>query len=150
MLENIRSKYILEKIFDYLKNKRKLKIIKCNKKILDDLNISKEDFQIYKTIKEFNQKYSTNIEDIDIKELNLEYKNLNNNGLECLTKIKFKNLKSLDLGCTHITDIKFLENLNLENLEQLHLDYNKITNIQLLENLNLQQLKDLDVCNTGF
>ena len=46
MLENIRSKYILEKIFDYLKNKRKLKIIKCNKKILGDLNISKEDFQI--------------------------------------------------------------------------------------------------------
>ena len=71
MLENIRSKYILQKIFDYLKNKKKLRIIKRNKKILDDLNISKDDFQKYKTLKEFNKKYSTLystfIDDIDTK-----------------------------------------------------------------------------------
>ena len=74
MLNNIKSKYIVNIIFQNLKNKRKLNIIKNNKKMLDILNITKDDFQLYRYLKEFNKKYNLNIEDIDIKELNLTNK----------------------------------------------------------------------------
>ena len=40
MLENVKSKYILKEIFENLKNKRKLKIIKYNKRIRLRLNIN--------------------------------------------------------------------------------------------------------------
>ena len=71
MLDNVTSKYILNEIFDQIKNKRKLNIIKYNKKIKEKLNISKEDFEIYIVLQEFNNVYHTNLDDIDIEELNL-------------------------------------------------------------------------------
>ena len=71
MLDNVMSKYIVKEIFENIKNKRKLNIIKCNKKIKMKLDINKKDFEIYITLKEFNNKYNINIEDIDIKELKL-------------------------------------------------------------------------------
>jgi len=73
MLDNVKNKYILKKIFEKIKNKRKLKIIKYNRRIKVKLNINQEDFEIYITLKKFNNKYKVNIEDIDIKELNLSY-----------------------------------------------------------------------------
>jgi len=99
MLKNITSSYVLKKIFDYLKNKRKLKIIKCNRRMLDFLNIVKEDFQVYKTLKEFNEKFSANIEDTNIRELNLMVADIKNKGLEFLNRIKihkFKNIKFIN------------------------------------------------------
>ena len=45
-----------------------MNIIKYNKKIKIKLDINKKDFEIYITLKKFNNKYNTNIEDIDIKE----------------------------------------------------------------------------------
>ena len=71
MLDNVKSKLILKKIFEKIKNKRKLNIIKYNKGILVKLNINKEDFEIYITLKEFNNKYNSIIEDIDTKDINL-------------------------------------------------------------------------------
>ena len=71
MLEKVKSKYILKEIFLKIKNKRKLNIIKYNKRIMVKLNINKKDFEIYISLKDFNNKYNKNIEDIDIKELNL-------------------------------------------------------------------------------
>ena len=68
MFENIKNKYILEMIFQCLKHKRKLKIIKTNKKMLDKLEITIKDFQVYETLKKFNEKFSSNIEDLDINE----------------------------------------------------------------------------------
>ena len=96
-----------------MKNKKKLKLVKCNKKLQNNLNITKEDFQVYIELKEFNEKFSTNIEDIDITELNLSKKNITNEGLELLSQFKFKNLKILDLS-------------------QSGLNQNTITNIKLL------------------
>ena len=57
MVDNIRSKYILKEIFEMIRNKRKLNIIKYNKKIKFKLNINKKDFEIYKVLREFNNKY---------------------------------------------------------------------------------------------
>ena len=97
MLDNVKSKYIIKEILVKIKNKRKLKIIKYNKRIKDKLNINKEDYEIYITLKEFNIKYYTNIDDIDIKELNLNNRRIGNEGLKDLVKIKFKELNKLDL-----------------------------------------------------
>ena len=91
MLNNIKSRYILEMIFQILKHKRKLKIIKTNKKMLEKLQITIKDFQVYETLKKFNEKYSTNIEDLDIKEINLSDKKIGDEGLKFLCEIKFIN-----------------------------------------------------------
>ena len=145
MLENIRSKYILQKIFDYLKNKKKLKLIKCNKKILDDLNISKDDFQKYKTLKEFNKKYSTFIDDIDTKKLHLQNIKLDNEGLECLIKLKFKNLEILKLINDNIPVNNISENIYFNNLKELYLRNMNLTNIEFLEKIKFQSLEVLDL-----
>ena len=126
MLDNVKSKYIIKKIFEKLKNKRKLNIIKYNKKILGRLNINKEHFDNYIKLKEFNNKYYTNIEDIDIKELNLKNKNIINKGLKLLFKIEFKELNKLDLSRNEISDISILEKVNFKELKELYLRYNKI------------------------
>ena len=124
MLDNLKSKYILKEILEKIKNKRKLKIIKYNKRINAELDINKEDFEIYKTLKEFNNKYKTNIEDIDIRELNLSGINIENEGLIDLAKIKFKELKELVLSGNKISDISILEKVNFKELKELYLSYN--------------------------
>ena len=91
MLDKVKNKYILKEIFESIKNKRKLNIIKYNKRIKSELDITKEDFEIYITLKEFNNKYNTNIEDIDIKELNLSDRYIKNEGLRDLVKLNLKN-----------------------------------------------------------
>ena len=54
MLDNLKSKYILKEILKKIQNKRKLNIIKYNKRIKAKLNTNKKDFEIYITLKEIN------------------------------------------------------------------------------------------------
>jgi len=145
MIDNLKSKYILKKILEKIQNKRKLNIIKYNKRIKAKLNINKEDFEIYMTLKEFNNKYKTNIEDIDIRELNLSEKYIENEGLKDLAKIKFKELKELDLSFNEISDIRVLEKVNFKELNKLNLSGNKISDIRVLEKVNFKELKELDL-----
>ena len=126
MLDNVKSKYIVKEIFENIKNKRKLNIIKYNNKIKMKLDINKKDFEIYITLKEFNNKYNINIEDIDIKELNLNRGYIGNEGLQDLVKINFNNLEVLDISRNNISDIKILEKVKFEKLEALNLGENKI------------------------
>ena len=168
MLDKIRSIYIVNRIFDFIKNKRKLKIIRYTKKFQKSLGITKKDFKVYELLQEFNQKYKTDIDDIDIFELDLTDKKLGNEGLNSLFKIefknlssltlcdneitninifakeKFKNLKDLDLGDNRITDIKVLEKAKFEDLEELYFDNNQISNIDILAKVNLKKLKILN------
>ena len=138
MLDNLKSKYILKEILEKIKNKRKLNIIKYNKRIKAKLNINKEDFEIYITLKEFNNEYKTNIEDIDIRELNLSGKYIENEGLKDLSKIKFKELNKLYLSDNKISDISILEKVNFKELKELNLSYNKISDISVLEKVNFK------------
>ena len=138
MLDNLKSKYILKKILEKIQNKRKLNIIKYNKIIKAKLNINKEDFEIYITLKEFNIKYKTNIEDIDIRELNLNGKFIENEGLKDLAKIKFKELNKLDLSYNKISDISVLEKVNFKELKELDLMNNEISDISVLEKVNFE------------
>ena len=141
MLENVKSKYIIKEILDKMKNKRKLNIIKYNKRIMKKLNINKKDFEIYTKLKEFNDKYNTNIEDIDIKELNLSKGYLGNEGLKDLVKIKFKELKILNLTNNKISDINILEKVDFKKLKELNLSYNKISDINILEREDFKKLR---------
>ena len=172
MVDNIKSQIILNKIFGLLRNKIKLNIIKYNKKLLSKLNISNQDFEIYNTLKEYNKKYHTKIEDINIKEIFLPGKYLKNEGLtDLITNIKFKfqelikfcvssnaiseisilektnfkKLEILDLGYNSITDISILEKLDCKGLQELYLGYNDIANINVLEKVNFPELKILNL-----
>ena len=148
MLEKVKSKYIMEKLFGNIKNKRKLNIIKYNKKILARLNINKEHFDNYIKLNEFNNKYNTNIEDINNKELNLENKRIGNEGLKSLFKIEFKELKELNLSYNEISDINILEKVKFKELNKLNLNGNSITDINILEKVNFKELQELYLgCN---
>ena len=136
MLDNVKSNYILKQIFGKIKNKRKLKIIKYNKRIKDKLNINKEDFRIYISLKKFNKIYKTNFEDTDIKELNLNGRNLGNEGLKILVKIKFKELNKLNLSRNNISDINILKKVDFKELKELNLSGNQITDINILEKVD--------------
>ena len=101
-----------------MKNKRKLKLVKYNKRMMNRLNITKSNFQEYEKLKEFNNKYETDIEDIDIKELNLFRKNIGNNGLKDLFSINFKGLSYVVLSSNEISDINVLEKVNFKKLKK--------------------------------
>ena len=90
MLDNIKSRYIIKVIFANIRNKIKLNIIKFNKKLQARLNVTKEDLEIYIILKDFNNKYGNKIEDIDIKEININSQLIKNEGLKDLFKLKFK------------------------------------------------------------
>ena len=129
MLKTIKSNLIMKAIFKNIHNKIKLKIIKYSKYMLRRLDIKKENYKSYEILKEFNEKLKLNIIDIDIKELDLKYKNVGTKELEILKNVNFKELKELDLFWNNISDILVLENVKFEKLEKLDLHWNKISNI---------------------
>ena len=47
MLENIKSKYIINIIFTFIKERRKLKLVKHNKNIQNKLNISLLNYKLF-------------------------------------------------------------------------------------------------------
>ena len=142
MLDKVKSKYTLKEIFKRIKNKRKLNIIKYNKRVMIKLDITKEDFEIYTILKEFNFKYNTNIQDIDIKTLNLSGKCIRNEGLKDLNKIKFKGLNELNLDENEISDINILEKVKFKELKLLYLGTNNISDINVLENVKFEISKN--------
>ena len=145
MLDNIKSKLIMSKIFSYLKNKRKLIISKINKSLLNRLNKSKNDFQIYQELKDFNSKYNTKLEDIDIKKIYLYEKQIGNEGLKNLCEINFKGLYELSLGRNKISDLNSLEKLFLKDLKKLNLEQNSISDISIFVKINFDKLEKLDL-----
>ena len=136
MLNKIRSIKILNIILGILKKRIELKLIKYNKKKIKKLNIKKEDFEQFILLKEMNLKFNLNIKDIDINGLNLENKNLVNDIIGHLTKIKFYNLKFLNFKKNNISDIRELEKAKFKKLEYLSLSENNISNIDILEKVN--------------
>ena len=145
MLDNVKSKYILKEIFDIIKNKRKLKIIKYNKKIKIKLDINKGDFEKYIALKEFNKKYDINIEDIDLKVLMLNWRNIRNMDLKDLVIINFKKLEILDLSGNKISNINILEKVNFKELKKLNLSYTEVSDIEILVKVNFNELQKLDL-----
>jgi len=123
-LQNVKSAYIINSIFNHMKNRRKFNIIKYNKLMINRLNITKNDFEKYNILKEFNMKYRKNIKEIDIKALYLSRINIVNENFEFLTKVEFNDLIIINISKNKISDINKLENINCESLKELNLSDN--------------------------
>ena len=147
MLNNIKSKIILNIIFDKLKRQIKLKILKYNKFLQNRLYININDFHDFHFIKELNKKFNLNIQDDYVAIINLEYKKLGNEILDYFNKIEFKKLKELNLSGNNLLDINKLGKVKLENLKILDLGGNQIKDINILENVNFKELKELYLHN---
>ena len=114
MLNEIKSKYILYIIFDTIKNRSKMNIIKYNKILLRKLNITKDEFKAYQSLKDFNKIFNTSIKDIDVEEIDLSNKNLEIEKLIYFNFMEFKQLKKLLLNNNNLSDISVLETVKFE------------------------------------
>ena len=94
-------------------------------------------------LKEFNEKFSMNIENVDVKELDFDEKNIGVDGLIALGKINFKNLEKLILNDNEISEIDGLAELKFFNLKELDLSSNGISDISILEKVNFKNLERL-------
>ena len=134
----------------------------------------KEDIEKQKKLlKEFNEKYKTSLNGNETT-IKLNYKGIDDEGMELLSKIKFPNVekiklrgnkiqkielimkittqktKKIDLGYNEIYDINPLadENNNLKGLKELYLNNNKIEDISVFKMENIfPELKILNICN---
>ena len=146
MFDNIKSNKILKDIFLFLKKRKKLKIIKINKKLMNRLNIQTEDFQDILLLKEIKNKFNLNIKDINIKKLDVGPSYLENEILEYFNKIEFDELKEINLYIfSEISDILKLERAGLDKLEILIIKNWSISDINPLEKVNFKNLKKLDL-----
>ena len=73
-MDKIRSKLILNIIFEKLLKKIKLNILKYNKKLIGKLNLGIKDFKEFKYIKNMNNKLGTNITNIEVEKKDLSNK----------------------------------------------------------------------------
>ena len=133
----------------------KNKIIGIHKKGYNKYNIGtflnepikefiQQNYKVNQLIK-FNEKYKSNIKDININKIDLNSKNIGNEGLKCLCQIEFKKLKSLNLCKNNISDIKILQKAKFDKIEYLDLSANKISDINILEKINFNELKELNL-----
>ena len=96
----------------------------------------------------FKNKYGLDIKDNNIDKLNLINKNIENDGLNELSKIEFKMLKELYLNNNRISDINIIGKMNLINLIILNLENNKISDINIFEKVKSEKLEILNFrCN---
>ena len=148
MLNEIKSKYILKRVFAYLKYGLKLKILKHNKHLMNKLNINIKDFENFQLLKELNQKYNIDIQDIDVEELNLNLKGKINKAINIITQLKLEELKVLDLTQNELGNIDFLPQFMCKNLVILNLQQNILKgNLIELEKVDFQKLKKLNLSN---
>ena len=150
------------KIIDQLKEE--------NKKIKLELEKLKNDIisNNKTTLEEFNKEFNLKINDNNIEVLNLSDKNYDNKIIDSLYKIELTNIKELKLDYNNINDIKslskvkfvnlqilllkknksVLEKVNFTNLKILNLGNNNIVNISPLTNANFKKLEKLNLsCN---
>ena len=116
---------------------------KTNDKKNEAENEKKEKLKLFN--KKYNTKIKTNTELID-----LNTKNIGNEGLEKLCEIEFKELNNLQLFKNIISDIKPLKDAKFDKLEKLVLSYNSISDISVLEKVNFMKLKELNLGNNNI
>ena len=81
-------------IFNYIKNKKKLNIIRHNKKIQNKLIILGKDFEVYKVLKELIKEFWLDFDDIDNNTLFITFKS-KKVILKYFSNFQFKGLKEL-------------------------------------------------------
>ena len=84
------------------------------------------------------------------EKLSLKKRDIDDNILQLLSQINFKNLKEINLSHNNITDIEPLKNMNLSNLQKLDLSNNKIHSIKVLREIYSPNLKDICLNNNDI
>ena len=143
MLRKIRSVYTLNKIFGILLKRKKLDLIRYNKKLQSRTSTEKKDYEDYISLKDFRRELDTNIYDVDIPILDLRKKISKNESLEWLIKINFKDLEELNLSENKISDLSILEKSNFRYLKYLNLNYDDIADINIFKKINFNLLNKL-------
>jgi hypothetical protein len=114
--------------------------------VLNDLDKEIENSE--KEIEDFSDEKDLKFEIEREKEnLLLSQEELNDKNLKCISKIKFNNLKEIDLSENNIINIDLLRNISLPYLELLNLSNNQIINIEPLRQINSRKLKYLFIQN---
>ena len=161
-LQNIKSKYILKQIFNYLQKKNQLKIMKYNNKIKERLNINLVDYKNYSDIIEIDiipvdNNYGKFINILKLKEkpyfhifFNDSKKEINRNYLtedDNVTKIKIridkevKSLVGLFHNCEYIESINFIKfcRNDINNMSNMFFNCSSLKKINL-SNFNTENV----------
>ena len=144
LINEIQKMKNIIKIIDQLKEE--------NKKIKLELEKLKNDIisNNKTTLEEFNKEFNLKINDNNIEVLNLSDKNYDNKIIDSLYKIELTNIKELKLDYNNINDIKSLSKVKFVNLQILLLKKNKISDISVLEKVNFTNLKILNLGNNNI
>ena len=86
----------------------------------------------------------------DLKEVNLNEKNIGNKELEALSKVNLKNLNQLILSSNNINNIEPLINIKLDKLQILNLQNNNISDIKPLEKISFPKLITLNLMKNNI
>ena len=113
-------------------------------KLLD--NTIKENEEQKRLLNEFNTKYHTTLNGNEVF-IELNNKNLGDDGLELLSKIHFKNLEILNVKGNNISNMAPVANLCTAKTKKLGLSHNKIHNIIVPEQdkLKLKSVEQLSL-----
>ena len=123
MLNKIRSKKILNIVFENLKMKKKWKLLKYNEEMRNKLCIKKEYLFEFAIIKILKERFRLDLkDDIDTIKLNISGHPQLYRVVFILYNIKFTRLKELDLSSNSISDILLLKLIKTETLEILNLN----------------------------
>ena len=103
-------------------------------------------------IKTLQKEFTIDLNGNEVK-LSLRKRNFGNKIeklLQLVSKIKFKNLKEIDISQNNIKNIVFLNEMNLPHLEYLNCSYNNIENIEPIAELNSKNLKEICLQNNNI
>ena len=142
---------IILKAFEYNPNNyQHMKSIINLGKLIEEEN-SKNELQkkSIKSLKALKEKFSISL-DGNEKILDLRNRNIGDEGLKLLSKIKFKNLNTLDISGNNIKNIVPLSYMDLPNLEYLKMNDNKIENIEPITEINSNRLKEICLMNNNI
>ena len=167
--KNIDSKYILKKIFDNLETKRRLYLIKLNKKLKKRLNININDYKEYSEIfssieielKPINNKYIydnfINIEKEDEKYLHMYFNNKKEDTkrnycnedekiriIKIIIDYKFKSFEKLfkDCKCVESINFKKFNRNNITNMARMFYECSSLKELNL-NNFNTNNVTDM-------
>ena len=168
---NINSNYILQKIFDFLKKNKFLKIAKINKVIQKRLNISINNYKEYSELYTPIEIELTPAKDIYDKFINIpedkkEYyhiyfddskEEIKRNNLEQNEKVekikiiidyKIKSFEGLFSNCKCISTINFKKfyRINVNNMSCMFSDCSELTDINLSNIITINTTTDINVC----
>ena len=102
-----------------------------------------------KSIISLKEKFSISL-DGNERILDLRNRNIEDEGLKLMSRIKFKNLKILDISKNNIKNIEPLSYMDLPNLKYLKMNDNKIENIEPITQIKSNELKEICLMNNNI